>query len=266
MSKLEKSIEIIARAERGSGDNNAGPDACPLLITTIVYLVLMLSVPLWRPAMLLIFAIYPILASPLCGESFGRIFRKSLWVVPFIAFIGVFNPIFDHTYAFNIGGISISRGWLSFIEIIIRGLMAMQALVLLISCHGFIGICRALERIGVPAFLTTQLLMVFRYMRVLMEELLTMRRARAARGYGKKRYPLRMWGDMMGQLFLSTIDRSQRIHLAMLSRGFRGRIPSFSTTRRKVRPYDIAWVSLWTVALVAARFVDPSLYLSFPGI
>lgn len=261
MSKLEKTIDILARSERMEGTANAVPDARALIATTLVFLCLMLSVPMGRPVMLLLDALYPIVAAPLCGESFGRIFMRSLWVLPLVAFIGMFNPILDRTPAFTVGSLTVSEGWLSFAVIILRGLLAMQALLILISSHGFTGICRGLARMGLPAFLTTQLLLVFRYMRVLLEQLLTMRRARESRGYGRTRYPLRFWGEMMGQLFLSTIDRSQRIHRAMLSRCFDGTIPFYQRNQSHWRQQDTLWTVLWTALLIALRIVEPSAYL-----
>ncbi|MDE5796771.1 MAG: energy-coupling factor transporter transmembrane protein EcfT, partial [Muribaculaceae bacterium] len=77
----------------------------------------------------------------------------------------------------------------------------------------------------VPSVLTTQLMMVYRYMTVLLQESLDMTRARQARGYRGSNMSLTMWGTYCGQLFLRTVARSERIHRAMLARGFDGSIP-----------------------------------------
>ena len=98
----------------------------------------------------------------------------------------------------------------------------MQALLLLTGSIGFVGMVRGMRRLGLPSFLATQLLMVFRYIRVLIEEALSMKRARDARSFGKKGLSLKLWGVLIGQLFLRSVDRAERVHRAMLARGFTG--------------------------------------------
>lgn len=264
MSKLEQAIlalqdmQTAVRCEDGSQVNPVGG-----LIVTVVYLITMLSVPVELISMLLWFAIYPILAAPLLGISFGSVFVKSLYTLPFIVFVGVFNPIFDNSPAFAVGTVTISRGWVSFASIIMRGLMSVQAIIILVSACGFEGVCRGLRRLGVPAFLVTQLLMVYRYMSVLLIELLNMRRARESRSYGNRRLSLKMWGQMTGQLFLRTVSRSERINRAMLARGFTGTMPFYrldaSGWRRSDTVFTIAWVSVFLVL----RLVNISGLLGF---
>lgn len=56
-----------------------------------------------------------------------------------------------------------------------------------------------------------------------------MLRARDARGYGRRSYPIGLWAETVGQLLLRTLDRAEHIHNAMLARGFTGRIPAVDT-------------------------------------
>ena len=64
-------------------------DARSKLLVTVVFLVTMLSVPLCRLPELLLFFVFPIVACAMGGLSYGTIFRRSLVVLPFVAFIGV---------------------------------------------------------------------------------------------------------------------------------------------------------------------------------
>ena len=200
-------------------------DPRSLLLVTVVYLCFMLGVPTTHIDLLVWYALYPIIASPLFGLSYSSVFLQSLIVLPLVILLGVFNPIVDKTPVAAFNGYTITEGWLLFIGIILRGLFSMQALLILIRSIGFVGIVRSLARLGIPRFLTTQLLMVFRYIRVLIEEALSMKAARDARSFGVKHLSLRLWGVMIGQLFLRSIDRAERIHRAMQARGFTGEMP-----------------------------------------
>ncbi len=208
-----------------SGTGHSPISALALLIVTLLYLGLMLSVAPEALARLLWFALYPIVMAPVAGEDYGHIFCRSLVVLPFVLLIGIFNPIYQTEPAFTVSGVIVSRGWVTFVSIVVRTLLSVQALLILVDSVGFVGLCQSLHRIGVPSVLTTQLMMVYRYMTVLLQESLDMTRARQARGYRGGSMSLSMWGSYCGQLFLRTVARSERVHRAMLARGFDGVIP-----------------------------------------
>lgn len=206
-------------------------DARALFLTTLFYIICILALPVEVPERLIWFAVYPIMMAPLSGQSYSSIFLKSLYVLPFVVLIGIANPIYEKRVAFEVGNINVTYGWLSFLTIILRGMLSMQALLILISNCGFIGICNALTRLHVPKVLTTQLFLLYRYMGLLLEEAFNMNRAITSRGYGKKSFPLKMWVTIVGSLLIHTYERSKRIHDAMLSRGFNGTIPVGKTLK-----------------------------------
>ncbi len=156
MSKLEQAILALQDMQTASrGDAGHATGAVSGLLVTVAYLIAMLSVPVDHIGMLLWFAIFPILAAPIQGITFGSVFVKSLYALPFIAFIGILNPIFDGAPALTVGTVTISRGWISFVSIILRGLMSVQAMIILVAACGFEGVCRGMRKLGVPAFLVT---------------------------------------------------------------------------------------------------------------
>ena len=261
MSTLEKATSRLREMETRCQDADDGIrplDARVGVIVSVLYLVMMLSVGVGRLSVLLWFALYPIVACGWLGISFGKVLRDSLVVLPLVICIGIFNPYFDRKVAMTIGGVAVSEGWISFISIVLRGLLAMQCVLILISTGGFVGLCRGLRRLGVPRFLTDQLLFVYRYLNVLLQEALTMRRARESRGFGKKRFPLKLWGVMIGQLLLRTLGRSERISQAMLARGFDGTLPDLHTGRSRLHRADIVFLIVWCVALPLLRFLPLS--------
>ncbi len=262
-SRLEKAITILnVRQMKPYTASHIGDiDVRALLGVTIVYLVAMLSVPLQRTDAIIWFAVYPIVSAPLAHVAYERLFSNSLFVLPLLVFIGIFNPLYDGTPAFTIFGITVSTGWISFTSILIRGLLATQALLLLIHVAGFNDMCLAMRRLGCPSVIVTQLLMVYRYMSVLLQEALTMQRARIARSYGSGSFRASMWGAFVGQLLLRTLERSRRVNMAMKARGFNGtpvtsRLSHWNTA-------DTVYCMIWIPVFLILRFADiPTLLLT----
>ncbi len=268
MSKLEKAYYALQRMEMRAAACDDIVDPRANIIVSLLDLCMMLSVPMGRVSTLIWFALYPIVSSAWLGVRFGRVFLNSLYVLPVVVLIGIFNPILDHMAAFKVGGLTVSVGWLTFTSVIIRGLLAMQCILILISSCGFIGICRGLRQMHVPAFLTDQLQFVYRYISVLLLEALSMRRAREARGFGRKSFPLKLWGVMIGQLFLRAIDRSERINRAMMARGFDGTLPRFAADAEKsllTSPSTIFYILLLGGGSVALRFMDTAALFNWVG-
>ncbi|MBD5329424.1 MAG: cobalt ECF transporter T component CbiQ [Bacteroides sp.] len=257
VGKLEKAYLAI----RGLDRSRTGGDSYPeMLVITLIYLVAVLSVPIYAPQKLIWLAAYPILASEMTGIGYGRILLKSLWILPFLIVIGIFNPIFDTGKAFTIGGVEINRGWVSFASIILRGILSLQAVILMVERIGFLDIFNTMRRLGFPTVLCTQMLLTYRYLSVITEEALIMKRAREARGYGRRSYPFSMWGRFVGQLLIRSVRRASYIHRAMKARGFSGTLPlgGDSGWSSKSRISLICWI----VVIATLRFIDFSKLLT----
>lgn len=250
MPTLEKAYHALTRTERYS----FGVSAISSLGVTIIYLIAVLSVPLEAPQRLIWLAAYPIISSEYIGMGYLKVFIRSLWILPFVIFIGVFNPILDTQKALVIDGIYISHGWITFISIILRGLLSMQALVIVGMSAGMLEIFASLRKLGCPSVLVTQLTLTYRYLTILMEEVISMKRARLSRGFGNKSYPIGMWTQFVGQLLINSSRRATRIHHAMLSRGFDGVMPSSSTIVSNKK--SILWCLVWIGVITSLRFID----------
>jgi cobalt/nickel transport system permease protein len=83
-----------------------------------------------------------------------------------------------------------------------------------------------------PRLLVAIISFMYRYMFVLVDETMRLLRAREARsarlstrkGGGSLLWRARVAGNMVGQLFLRSYERSERIYNAMLARGYRGQM------------------------------------------
>lgn len=232
-------------------------DARSKLLTTTVFLATMLSVPLSQLSEILLYALFPLLTAAMDGMRFGPVFRRSAVVLPFAALIGIFNLLYDREPVFRIGEVVVTEGGIAFLAILLRGMLAVQALLVLAGSTGFFGLCRGMQRLGMPALFTVQLLFVYRYLYVLLNEALHLSQAREARSFGRRALPLTVWGTLVGQLLVRTCDRAERIHCAMLARGFTGRLPDSANARTRWRRADTVFLAGWSAVLLLARLLRP---------
>ena len=82
----------------------------------------------------------------------------------------------------------------------------------------------ALGRLGMPRVLVTQLLLLYRYAFVLGAEASRMLRAHALRAPDRPRPTWRTLRSLLGELLVRSVGRAERVHTAMLCRGFDGEL------------------------------------------
>jgi len=205
------------------------------VVATMFFVVAVVSFPRYEVLSLLPFSLFPVLMAALGDIPAGFVAKRVVAVSPFAVFVGMFNPLFD-TGTVAIGGVSVSAGWVSFASILVKFALTISAAILLIATTSFPGICRGLRGLGVPSLFVSQLLFLYRYLFVLMEEAIRVVRARDMRSFGRRGTGVRVFVRVVGTLFLRTVERAERIYGAMLARGFRGDMPS--TRRERLRPSD----------------------------
>ena len=113
-------------------------------------------------------------------------------------------------------------GWMVFLGIVVKSTLCLLAMVLLASTTPFAELLQVLRRLRVPALLVTTVALLYRYLFVLSEEIERMNRARHSRTFIRHRW--RMWqtlASVIGQLFVRSTERAERIYAAMCARGWR---------------------------------------------
>ena len=74
-----------------------------------------------------------------------------------------------------------------------------------------------------PRVMIMILSFMYRYIFVLVDEVMRMRQARDSRNFGGSRlWHLKTIGNMTGTLFIRSYERGERVYAAMLARGFDG--------------------------------------------
>jgi cobalt/nickel transport system permease protein len=112
----------------------------------------------------------------------------------------------------------------------------------------------ALEKLKVPGPFVVQLMFLYRYLFVLIEEASRMVRARSLRSFDSKGMRFNVFVQLLGQLLLRTLDRAQRIHLAMCCRGFDGHVRLNRTMSFGYR--EIQFILFWSLLFVIARWYN----------
>lgn len=222
------------------------------VVGTMLFLLTVISFPKYEIAALAPFFLYPALLVAVGEIPVRFIIKKMVVVSPFAIFIGIFNPLLDTREAAVLFGLSLSAGWISFVSILVKFTLTISAALLLIATTSFTGVCHALRRLGCPALFVSQLLFLYRYLFVLMEETMRIIRARDLRSFGKRGLGLRVFARLIGVLFLRTVDRAERVYYAMLSRGFRGDMPALRGSRMALP--DLAFLSVMIAGLGLFRF------------
>jgi cobalt/nickel transport system permease protein len=198
-------------------------DARAKVLVTLVFILCVVSCNRYELSALFPFFIFPVVMISLAEIPPLFILKKIVLLCPFILVVGIFNPVFDREILVQLGPLSISGGWISCASILIRSILTVGAAFILVGVTGFTSVCYALERLGMPQVFAVQLLFLYRYIFVLADEGNRSSRARELRSCGKKGLGTRSFGSLIGHLLLRTWQRAERIHMAMLSRGFTGK-------------------------------------------
>ncbi len=222
MNKMEKAL-----SELGAMDELAEQDspvhrlsATAKLLSTIAYIVIVMSFDKYRLSGLVPMLLWPVLLVQLSGIPVRVCFYKLRIVLPLVMAVGLFNPIFDRQILLHIGELGVSGGVISMLTLMLKGVLCLMASFLLVATTPFDCICASLRKMHVPKTLVTLLLLTYRYVGVMTEELAVMTEAYQLRAPGQKGVHVSAWGSFLGQLLLRSMDRAQDLYASMLLRGY----------------------------------------------
>jgi cobalt/nickel transport system permease protein len=108
---------------------------------------------------------------------------------------------------------------------------------------------RGFERLHLPRAFTSTLSFMIRYFDVIADDMRRMKVARQSRGYDPRWiWQARAVATSAGALFIRSYERGERVHLAMLSRGFAGTLPEIEDISASLG----SWLTALSVPLAAA--------------
>ena len=226
------------------------------VLATLVFIVTVVSFGKYELSAMVPFFVFPAAMIGVGNLPAGYIAKKIALLCPFALMVAIFNPVFDRTVLVHLGSVGISGGWISCASIVMRAALTVGAAIILLAVTGFPAICRAMERLGMPPAFAVQLLFLYRYIFVLTEEGGRASRARELRSCGRKGLGMRIYGSLLGTLLLRTWLRAERIHMAMLARGFTGEFH----TRHEFRfgSKELLFLLGWSTLFITLRLQNLS--------
>jgi cobalt/nickel transport system permease protein len=109
-----------------------------------------------------------------------------------------------------------------FLRLVIRGTLCLFTVILLSNTTPFPEMLKVMRRIRIPSLLVTTIALMYRYIFVLVDETERMTRARASRTFRHERSHIwRTRANAVGQLFIRSTGRAERIYSAMCARGWK---------------------------------------------
>jgi cobalt/nickel transport system permease protein len=148
-------------------------------------------------------------------------------------------------------------GLVRFVSILLKSWLSVQIAVLLAGTTPFSDLMAAMRSLHFPQVLVAIISFMWRYLFVLVEEAMRLRRARDARsavrpgleGGGHIPWRAKVAGGMAGNLFIRSYSRSERIYQAMAARGYQGELRTLTTSHLHSRDMAIGLAA--TVFLAA---------------
>lgn len=158
----------------------------------------------------------------------GFVAKRMVIEVPIVLF-AVLLPFFGLGERIDVLGVGLSvEGLWGAWTILAKATLGVGASVIVSATSTVPDLIRGLDRVGVPRVLTAIAGFMVRYLDIVAGEFSRRRVAMASRGYA----PRWIWeggplAQSAGSLFVRSFERGERVHQAMVARGFAGHMPRF---------------------------------------
>lgn len=196
------------------------------LVSLLAFVLLVVATPreqYWA------FGVYALLLGAVAVVSTvpaGYLAKRMVVEAPFVVF-AVLMPFIATGPRVDVGPLRLSEaGLIGAWGLLAKGTLGVLASLLLGATTEPRDLLAGLERLRLPHQLVQIMGFMMRYLEVVTDELRRMRIARESRGFAAT--SVRAWpalASTAGALFIRSYERGERIHLAMLSRGYGGRMP-----------------------------------------
>jgi cobalt/nickel transport system permease protein len=209
---------------------------------------------------------FALAVSQLAGISAAWLVKRSFIALPFAlaALTVIFNLPGQPVLTVELGPLRLTAtdaGLVRFASIVLRSWLSVHMAILMVTTTPFPDVIHALRHLHVPQILVAIVSFMYRYLFVLADETMRLLRARQSRSAalpdhkpgGSLAWRARVAGNMAGQLFLRSYERSDRVYNAMLARGYRGELMTMNPHQLQAR--DLLAGLIAAVALLLIQFL-----------
>jgi cobalt/nickel transport system permease protein len=219
------------------------------ILAVLAFVVLVVLTPHEEYGAFAAYLVLVLLAARLTTVPAAYLATRMVVEVPFVVF-ALLLPFVAQGERVDVGPLTVSEpGLVAALGLLAKATLGVLSALVLATTTEPRDLVAGLERLRLPQQLVQIMGFMVRYLEVVTGDLHRMRVARESRGFRAR--SLRAWpalASSAGALFIRSYERGERIHLAMLSRGYSGRMP---VTRRDAVT-AAQWRSAAALPLVAA--------------
>jgi len=194
----------------------------------------------------------------MAGVPARELFRRLIPVNMLIVFLWLFLPFtFAGEPLFYIGSLAVTReGVLYATRISIKSNAMMLMLIALVASTPIFTLGHAMHELGVPRKLVHLLFFTYRYIHVIHREYVRLLNSMKIRGFcpGTNLHTYKTFAYMVGMLLVKSFDRAQRVHNAMLCRGFKGNL--YSLSKFSIKRRDVISMVLMAAAILVLGVLE----------
>jgi cobalt/nickel transport system permease protein len=203
------------------------------LVALLSFMLLVVATPrTWYPAFAGYLAVLLVVVA-VARVPYGYLLKRLVVEIPFVVF-AVLMPFVATGPRTEVLGVGVSQeGLLAAWGLLAKGTLGVLASLTLAATTEPDEVLRSLQRLRMPSLIVQIMGLMIRYLDVVTAELGRMLVALRSRGCDP-RSP-RHWPTLarsLGALFVRSYERGERVHLAMLSRGYTGAMPDLGAPRR----------------------------------
>ena len=217
------------------------------LVAVVAAVVVMAVTPRQEVVAFVLYAVGAWSVIAMTGIGLATYVKRLAVIIPFVLF-AVIVPFLGGGESVQVVGVSLSVDglWATWNILVKAGLGATLSIALSATTR-VPELLHGLTRLRVPRLLVAIIAFMLRYIDVLVEQLGRMRRSMVARGHDPRwLWQVKPIASSAGALFVRSYERGERVHQAMLARGYSGVMPV--VTDRQASPRE--WLSVMLYPLV----------------
>ena len=196
------------------------------LLVLVGFMLAVVATPLTRWPLLVLAVAALAVVIRVARVSPAHLAPRMLIETPFAVF-ALLMPFIAHGPRTSVAGIEVSEpGLHAGIALLVKGSIGVLASLTLAATTTPQDLLRGLSRLRVPDLLVQIMALMLRYLGAVTADLGRMLVAMRSRGCdprSPRHWPVLARG--LGALFIRSYERGERVHLAMLARGYDGRLP-----------------------------------------
>jgi cobalt/nickel transport system permease protein len=227
---LVESAESLVYVEDLSGKRGLLQAIDPLAKLVVIVFMIVASLFVSSLSCLVLICAIPFILALASKIPLRHFVSRTVFIPAFAAVISLpvlFLTSGHSVFAANLGPLALvvtSEGLVRFLVFSVRVWFCVASLTLLILSTGFEKILKLLSSLKVPPVIVQMFSLTYRYFFVSVHEAQSFLIAKEARTYVNRRtinyQALKDLGSILAALFIRTYERSERVYMAMKSRGF----------------------------------------------